>query len=194
MDELFFGSAVCEVNSAGQMLLPLSFVETMRLRSTGSTLFIGLHQNAACLVAFDRLYAMQQHRDAGATREDPGRLRRNYGFVEQVEIAPSGGIMLSALMRERGHIGRSALIVATGQRFEIWDLDEVLERGPSDLIILATHHLMTQIGREIAHVPALPASDPQARSASTVQPGLRFQHMPTMRPRHDPVGRGAIGN
>jgi DNA-binding transcriptional regulator/RsmH inhibitor MraZ len=194
MDELFFGSAVCEVNSAGQMLLPRAFVETIRLRSTSPTLLIGLHQDAACLVAFDRLYAMQQQGEGGARPEDQGRLRRNYGFVEQVAISPRGVMTLSALMRSRGHIGQSALVVATGQRFEIWDLEEVLERGPSDLITLATHHLMTQIGREIGHVPALPAPEPRGRPESTIQPGIRLQHLPTMRPRHDPIGRGAVGN
>ncbi len=194
MDELFFGSAVCDVTNAGQMMLPAPFVETIRRRSTNSNLLIGLHQDAACLVAFDRLYAMRRDCEASATPEDQGRLRRNYGFVEQVTISPAGVMVLSALMRDRGHIGRSALVVATGQRFEIWDLDEVLERGPSDLITLATHHLMTQIGREIGHVPALPAPESRGRAEGAVQPGLRLQHMPTLRPRHDPIGRGAIGN
>lgn len=190
----FFGSAVCKVGRDGQVLLPREFVETIGYRTTGSTVFIGLHQDAVCLVVFDKRYAMLRLGEAAVAHDDHSRLRRNYGFVEQVTVAVDGMITLSALMRGRGHIGRSVLIVATGQRFEIWDLDRVLEHGPSDLTTLATHHVMTQIGREIGHVPALPAPEPQGCPASAVQPGLRLQYMPALRPRHDPLGRSAVGN
>ncbi|WP_457309904.1 division/cell wall cluster transcriptional repressor MraZ [Sphingomonas sp. UYAg733] len=196
MDELFFGSAVCDVTSGGDISLPRRFVETIRLRSLDQMLFIGLHEDAQCLVAFDRRYAMQRQFDAEASNipADAHRLRRDYGFVESALIAPDGMMALPALMRERGHIGHSVLLVATGRRFEIWDLAHVLKRGPSDLIILATHHLMIHIGKEVLHVPALSSAEscPGARRAD--QSGVCLRPLPAMRPRHDPVGEGAAGN
>ncbi|QNQ08634.1 division/cell wall cluster transcriptional repressor MraZ [Sphingomonas alpina] len=195
MDEPFFGSAVCDVTGGGHILLPPRFGETIRLRSPDQRLFIGLHEDAQCLVAFDRRYAMQRPVDDEAGgMSDAHRLRRTYGFVESTLVAPDGMIAMPALMRERGHIGHSVLLVATGQRFEIWDLVCVLKRGPSDLITLATHHLMAHIGNEVLHVPALSSVKPRPGARRAAQSGVCLQPVPAMQPRHDPIGRGAAGN
>ncbi|WP_034161078.1 division/cell wall cluster transcriptional repressor MraZ [Sphingomonas sp. ERG5] len=196
MDELFFGSAVCDVTSDGEILLPHHFGETIRLRSPDKMLFIGLHEEAQCLVAFDRLYAMRRQFDAEASSipEDPHRLRRDYGFVESTLVTPGDMMILPALMRERGHIGHSVLLVATGRRFEIWDLVYVLKRGPSDLITLATHHLMVHIGNEVLHASALSPAEPHDDARRADQSGVCLQPVPAMQPRHDPVGQGAAGN
>ncbi|MGH6612697.1 division/cell wall cluster transcriptional repressor MraZ [Sphingomonas sp.] len=195
MDEPFFGSAVCDVTSGGHIQLPSGFGETIRLRSTDQKLFIGLHEEAQCLVAFDHLYAMQRTIEAEAGgRSDAHRLRRAYGFVETTLVAPDGMMAMPALMRERGHIGHSVLLVAAGQRFEIWDLVCVLKRGPSDLITLATHHLITHIGKEVLHVPVLSTAEPHAGIRHPDQSGVCLQSLSALRPRHDPIGRGAAGN
>ncbi|WP_244624366.1 division/cell wall cluster transcriptional repressor MraZ [Sphingomonas sp. So64.6b] len=184
------------MTSAGEIPLPHRFGETIRLRSPDQKFFIGLHEEAQCLVAFDRHYALQRQFDAEASGvpADPHRLRRDYGFVESTLIAPDGTMVLPPLMRERGHIGHSVLLVATGRRFEIWDLACVLKRGPSDLITLATHHLMVHIGNEVLHVPSLSPSGPCPDTRRAGQSGVCLQPVPAMRPRHDPVGRGAAGN
>jgi hypothetical protein len=97
-------------------------------------------------------------------------------------------MILGPLMRQRGRIGDAALLVATGPRFEIWDLDLVLERAPADLITLATAHLKLQIANEECHGPSLQTAETRRRTARVAQSGLRLQHMPALRPRHDPVG------
>ena len=190
MDELFIGSALCEVTVAGEILLPRFFHETTQRRSPTKTLFIGLHETAPCLVAYDRHYAQQRHFGAEAQRlhDDPQRLRRTYGFVARSAIAPDGMIVLPALMRDRGRIGATALLVATGERFEIWDPETVLHGGPSDLILLATHHRLAHIANEVLHVPALSSHQPRCGADMPHQPGLRVQPVSQMRPRHDPVG------
>lgn len=194
MDELFIGSAVCEMTSGGEILLPRSFHETARQRSASGQLFVGLHEESPCLVVYDKAFAAQQQWDFDTRRAafigsnlqaHHTRLRRSFGFVEEILLAPDGMMALGPLMRERGRIGESVLLVATGQRFEIWDLDYVLSRGPSDLMKLATLHLKVHI--EACHVPTLPSVDPRRRAAGVPQPGLRVQQMPTLRPRHDPV-------
>jgi DNA-binding transcriptional regulator/RsmH inhibitor MraZ len=195
MDELFIGSALCEVTSGGEILLPRSFHQTAQLRSQNSCLFVGLHEESRCLVVYDKAFAAQQQWDFDTRRAafigsnldaHYTRLRRTFGFVEEVTLAPDGMMMLGSLMRERGRIGNTALLVATGQRFEIWDLDFVLERGPADLVALATLHLKIQIANKECHVPALPSVDSRRRPGNA-QSGLRLQQMPALRPRHDPV-------
>ena len=190
MDELFIGSALCEITIGGELLLPHFFHETARRRSAANVLLVGLHDCSPCLVAYDRQYATQHHISTHpSVPDDPQRLRRIYGFVEQTPIAPDGMIVLPALMRDRGRIGATALLVATGERFEIWDLEAVLHGGPSDLILLATHHRLAHIANEVLHVPALSSHQPRCGADMPHQPGLRVQPVSQMRPRHDPVGR-----
>lgn len=195
MDELFIGSALCEVTSGGEILLPRSFHETVRGRSPDGRLYIGLHEESPCLVAFDSIFATQQQWDFETRKTSfigsnldahHTRLRRAFGCVEQAMLAPDGMVTLGPLMRRRGQIGNTALLVATGQRFEIWDLDYVLERAPAELVTLATLHL--QVANEECHGPSLQSVDPLRRTARNAQSGLRLQHLSAMRPRHDPVG------
>jgi hypothetical protein len=101
-------------------------------------------------------------------------------------------MILPPMMRERGRIGNSALLVATGQRFEIWDLDMVLERGPSDLVSLATLHLKLQVSNEESHGTSLQTSASRHHTKCVAQSGLRVQQVPALRPRHDPIG--GVGN
>lgn len=189
MDELFIGSALSEVTSNGEILLPSYFHQTVLQRCADQALYIGLHETSACLVAFDRPYVQQLYyeREAYPQAEDPQCLRRTYGFVERTSLEPDGMIALPALMRERGHIGTAVLLVATGQRFEIWDLETLLQGGPSDLILLATHHRMVHIANEVMHVPALPASPSRHRADDAIQSGVFLRSVPAVRPRHDPI-------
>jgi DNA-binding transcriptional regulator/RsmH inhibitor MraZ len=193
MEELFIGSALCEVAASGEMLLPGFFRETAQQRSPDAPLFIGLHESAPCLIAFDRCYAMlRQYEIAADGLGDQQRLRRTYGFVERTPVDPDGMIVLPPLMRERGHIGDTVLLVATGQRFEIWDLERLLQGGPSDLILLATHHRMAHIANEVLHVSSLPSSRPCHRADGAIQSGVFLQPVSALPPRHDPVGRGTV--
>jgi DNA-binding transcriptional regulator/RsmH inhibitor MraZ len=200
MDELFIGSAICEVTSGGEIVLPRAFHDAARLRSPEGRLFIALHEESRCLVVYDRSVVSQQmwdndHRRTaliGSNLEAHyTRLRRTFGFVEQVTLAPDGMMLLGPLMRERGRIGGNALIVATGHQFEIWDLDFVLARGPSDLITLATLHLKIQLANEENHGHALPSAQSHRRVRRDRQPGLPVQPVPALRPRHDPVDGAA---
>ena len=197
MDELFIGSAICEVTGGGEIVLPRAFHETILARSPEGRLLIGLHEESPCLVVYDRIFAAQQQWDFETRRtsfmgSNPdahySRLRRAFGLVDHVTLAPDGMITLALPMRQSGQIGSSALLVATGQRFEIWDLDFVLESADADLIALATFHLKLRIVNEECHDPSLQPAEPRHRTAYAAQSGLRLQHMPAVRPRHDPIG------
>ncbi|MDR7256839.1 DNA-binding transcriptional regulator/RsmH inhibitor MraZ [Sphingomonas sp. BE270] len=198
MDELFMGSALCEVTEWGDILLPRRFHQTLRLRSAEHSLFIGLHEESPCLIAFDRLHAMQrQFEVAEKLAASPGgfqdhhRLRRTYGFVDEAPVAPDGMMTLPRIMRERGAIGDFALLVATGARFEIWDMAYVLDHGPSDLVTLATLLRASQIAHEVNDVAVMSPARASGPTLYPAQSGVRVQCLPALQPRHDPVGRRA---
>ncbi len=200
MDELFIGSALCEVTSGGEILLPLAFHLTARIRSPDGDLLVGLHEESSCLIVYDKGVAAQQHYDNERRRasylgtnldEHFTRQRRMYGFVEHVTLAPDGMMVLPSLIRDRGRIGGAALLVATGERFEIWDLDFVLERGPSELVTLATLQLKQHLANEEQHDISLPRAGAPYRTPVIAPSGIRVQPVPPVRPRHDPVNRTA---
>lgn len=197
MDELFIGSAICAVTGGGEIVLPRAFHETVLARSPDGRLLVGLHEDSPCLVVYDRIYAAQQQWDFETRRTSligsdqeahHARLRRAFGLVEHVTLAPDGVITLAPRMRQCGQIGSSVLLVATGQRFEMWDLDFVLESETPDLIALATFHFKAHIVNEESNDPSLHAAESRRRAACAPQPGFRLQHMPAVRPRHDPIG------
>ncbi|MEN2787939.1 division/cell wall cluster transcriptional repressor MraZ [Sphingomonas qilianensis] len=189
MDEIFLGSALSEVTSGGDLLLPRYFHETVQRRSAAGRLFIGLHETSPCLVVYDRHYATQRHYDtADPLNDDPQRLRRSYGFVEQTIVAPDGMIVLPPLMRDRGGIGSTALLVAIGERFEIWDFEAVLRDGPTELVQLATHHRLTHIANEVLQVSALSPYRSRRDLGLGAGLGTHVQSMPALQPRHDPIG------
>lgn len=196
MDEMYIGSAVCEVTPTGELLLPQRFYETSRLRCIDEFLLIGLHEESPCLVAFDRVYVMQRQFDvAERFAKSPGgfqdhhRLRRTYGFVDEAPLAPDGMLQLPGIMRERGGIGNAALLVASGARFEIWDFAHVLAHGPSDLVTLATLLQAHQVHKEVANDGIVSPARPRAGAYPATQPALCFQPLPPLSPRHDPIGR-----
>ncbi|QBM77484.1 division/cell wall cluster transcriptional repressor MraZ [Sphingomonas sp. AAP5] len=196
MQEMYIGSALCEVTPGGELMLPRRFFETSRSRCIDEFLFIGLHEESPCLIAFDRVYVLQRQfeiaeRFAKSPRafHDHHQLRRTYGFVDTAPLAPDGMLQLPATMRERGGIGTAALLVASGACFELWDLESVLAHGPSDLVTLAALLQTHQVTKEVTHGDIVSAARPCAGAQSATQSTLRVQPLPPLSPRHDPVGR-----
>ena len=196
MDEMYIGSALCEVTSGGELMLPRRFSETARSRCIDDFLLIGLHEESPCLVAFDRVYVMQRQFDvAERFAKSPGgyhdhhRMRRLYGFVEEAPLAPDGMLQIPAIMRVRGGIGSVALLVASGSRFEIWDLAQALDHGPSDLVTLATLLQSNPGTKGVVDDGIVSPARPCAGPHAAAQPALHLQPLPPLSPRHDPIGR-----
>ena len=121
MDELFIGSAICEVTTGGEIVLPRHFHETIMSRSPDGRLFVGVHEESPCLVVYDRIFAAQQQWDLENRRSvflgtNPeahyARQRRAFGFVEHVTLAPDGMMILAPMMRQQGRIGNAALALS----------------------------------------------------------------------------------
>jgi len=150
VEHLFSGSALCAVDAGGNLLLPRFVRETIARRSEVRAMLIGAHECDPCLTAYDRAYARILHADserrriaeeASAPQASHRRLRRIFGFAEDVAFGESGAIVLPPMMRRRARIGAQALLVGTGGTFEIWDPQTALDHDDAEIRAIAAFHL-----------------------------------------------------
>ena len=150
---LFIGNALCAVDAAGALILPAFVRGTLSRRSDAGMIFAGTHEKDACLIAYDlgfvRSLAIDFTRrriaeEAAAPLAHHARARRTFGLVEELLLDAGGSIRLPAILQRRARIDRIALIVGTGDAFEIWNPDLALESGDSGLRDLAAFHLEIQ--------------------------------------------------
>lgn len=131
MSSLYLGCALCEVDAEGNVLLADTMARTLGLPAPEEPLFLSTHERDQCLVGYARSHLQEIRTRTERWRladEDAGRdaqrhherMRRLFGIVE---VAPRSaqGLMLPAVMRHLGRIESMALIVGTGDRFEIWN-------------------------------------------------------------------------
>lgn len=195
MDEIFTGSAICEVTSGGEIVLPRAFHETARYRSPEGRLMVGVHCDSRCLVVYDpilasqRLYDSERQRGAfAASGLDPhdARQRRLFGFADQAMLAPDGMIVLPPLLRDCCRIGDAALLVGAGDKFEIWDLAFVREHGPADMVLLALLHRDLMSDTRHYHQTSL-TGRASATEALSCAARLLPRQISAVQPRHDPI-------
>jgi len=153
-DHPFIGNALCAVDGAGKLVLPPFVRGALSRRSDARLIFAGCHESDPCLVAYDRSFARAlafdcrrlRLRDASLTLEaHHARIRRTFGFVEQLEMDSRGKVALPPMLLRRARIERSALVIGTGGAFEIWNAQSALESSDPDLSELAAFHLEFQM-------------------------------------------------
>lgn len=154
IEHLFSGSALCAVDAGGNMILPAFVRATLGRRTDARSFLVGSHECDPCLIAYDSGYARVLHNDserrrtsgAGeAQQESARRLRRIFGFSEEVRFGDDGAVVLPPMMRRRARIGSLALIIGVGGVFEIWNPEAALEQGDADLSEIAAYHLEMQL-------------------------------------------------
>jgi len=198
MDELFIGSAICKVSKRGDLMLPTPFRKTARVRSATPDvrLFVDLDQEAGCLRLFDRAHLNRAYLAAeaaaeaaalGRTARDAGR-RALLAFAAQIDVQPNGQLTLPTVARARLKIRDRALLVATGDQFEIWDVDHVLAWGSDDLVRLVQLHLNHTQSDGADHEIEMSLERPQRRPPGSGKPRLPVQPLPSLPLRHGPVG------
>lgn len=143
MSSLYCGSALCEVDDDGNVALPGFLSEALEHESGQADLLISTHESDSCLVGYAREHLRVLHdrtelwraADEAAGRDAREHHRRTRHYFGMVEAAPrnAGMLRLPAVLRSIGHIGRTALFVGTGERFEIWDPDLALAAGDAEL-------------------------------------------------------------
>ena len=151
VEHLFSGSALCAVDAGGNLLLPRFVRETIDRRSEARAMLVGAHECDPCLTAYDRAYGRVLHADSERRRlagEAPqashARLRRIFGYAQQVAFGESGAIVLPPMMRRRARIVARALLVGAGGTFEIWDPETALQHKDAEISEIAAFHLDVQ--------------------------------------------------
>jgi DNA-binding transcriptional regulator/RsmH inhibitor MraZ len=153
IDHLFSGNALCAVNAGGILILPGFIRATLGRRTDARSFLVGSHERDPCLVAYDAGYARILHQDSERRRmaeegEAPEasakRLRRIFGFVEDIGFGDDGAVVLPPMMRRRARIGANALVVGIGGAFEIWDAQAAFDQPDPDLREIAAFHLDVQ--------------------------------------------------
>lgn len=153
INHLFSGNALCRVNAGGTLILPGFIRATLGRRTDARSFMVGSHECDPCIVAYDAGYARILHEDSerrriGEENEAPAasakRLRRIFGFVEDISFGDDGAIVLPPMMRRRAKIGANALVIGVGGAFEIWDAQAALDQPDPDLREIAAFHLDEQ--------------------------------------------------
>lgn len=152
LDHFFSGSALCAVDGAGRLILPVFVRATLARRGHDRALMIGAHASDPCLVVYDRSVLPQLHAELerrrlgaepGADQRHDARVRRTFGFADEAAVE-AGVVILPPLMRRRARIGAFALLVGAGATFEIWDAQAARDSDDPDLAELARFHLEFQ--------------------------------------------------
>jgi len=146
MPQLFLGNALCAVAPSGRIVLPLFARGGF---TTNTQIMIGVHETDNCLVGYRRdhaetLAADCQRRIAAEPAQSMAhhsRARRIFGFVQECACSGRGELKLPPMMRRRTRIDDVALVVGTGETFEIWNPHLALDSGDPDLADLAGFHL-----------------------------------------------------
>lgn len=144
MGELFVGSAVSAISVRGDLALHDPFCITIQSRAAKDLLYVGFDTDTRCMIVYDRNGAAGR-RDRCDNRpsntEHDSERRRMFGFAAPTRMDGRGRIAIAPWMRRRGNVGHRTLLIGMGDYFEVWDLDQVIDEGPSDVRALAALHL-----------------------------------------------------
>ena len=197
MSDLFIGSALSCIGVRGNMPLHDAFCVTIQSRAMNDQLFVGLHDEAQCMVVYDGAGIAELHRqnrerlvcnDVQATE---AARRRAFGFVAPTRLDGQGRISIAHWMHARRGVAQRTLLVGMGDHFEIWNLEHVLEHGPADLAMLATLHTSSPSNTDPRHAPSLHIVSPSRRARHAGESGLSVQQVSALQPRSGFVGIGA---
>ena len=154
LDHLFQGSALNAVDGKGRVSIPAFLRSVIERRGDAKTLVLAKHENFPCLSAYDPGYAALKHAklerllekeetSPDAQLEYQQRNLMAFAATEEVPYDSSGRIVFPAMMRRKGQIGELALFLGTGETFQIWNPQLLLDdkRIPEDLKDIARFRL-----------------------------------------------------
>ena len=154
LDHLFQGSALNAVDGKGRVSIPSFLRSFIERRGDAKTIVLAKHQNFPCLSAYDPAYAALKHAklERLLEKEETGpdaqldyeqRNLMAFAATEEVPYDSSGRIVFPPMMRRKGQIGELALFLGTGETFQIWNPQLLLDekRIPEDLKDIARFRL-----------------------------------------------------
>ena len=175
LEHLFQGSALNAVDGKGRVSIPAFLRSVIERRGDARTIVLAKHEAFPCLSAYDPGYAALKHAklerllekeetSPDAQLEYQQRNLMAFAATEEVPYDSSGRILMPPMMRRKGEIGDLALFLGTGETFQIWNPQLLLDepRIPDDLKDIARFRLeerrrvMTSTGaKQAPHVPVL---------------------------------------
>ena len=154
LDHLFQGSALNAVDGKGRVSIPSFLRSVIERRGDARTIVLAKHQNFPCLSAYDPAYAALKHSklERLLEKEETGpdaqleyeqRNLMAFAATEEVPYDSSGRIVFPPMMRRNGQIGELALFLGTGETFQVWNPQLLLDdpRIPEDLKDIARFRL-----------------------------------------------------
>jgi MraZ protein len=154
LDHLFQGSALNAVDGKGRVSIPSFLRSVIERRGDAKTIVLAKHQNFPCLSAYDPAYAALKHSklERLLEKEETGpdaqleyeqRNLMAFAATEEVPYDSSGRIVFPPMMRRKGQIGELALFLGTGETFQVWNPQLLLDdpRIPEDLKDIARYRL-----------------------------------------------------
>ncbi len=155
LEHLFQGSALNAVDAKGRVSIPAFLRGVIERRGDARTIVLAAHETFACLAAYDPAYAALKHaklerllekeEEAGASAQLEYQQRNLMAFAatEEVPYDSSGRILFPPMMRRKGQIGDLALFLGTGETFQIWNPQLLLDHSsiPDDLKDIARFRL-----------------------------------------------------
>ena len=154
LDHLFQGSALNAVDGKGRVSIPSFLRSVIERRGDAKTIVLAKHENFPCLSAYDPAYAALKHAklerllekeetSPEAQLEYQQRNLMAFAATEEVPYDSSGRIVFPPMMRRKGQIGDLALFLGTGETFQIWSPQLLLDdkRIPEDLKDIARFRL-----------------------------------------------------
>jgi MraZ protein len=134
--------------------IPSFLRSVIERRGDAKTIVLAKHQNFPCLSAYDPAYAALKHSklERLLEKEETGpdaqleyeqRNLMAFAATEEVPYDSSGRIVFPPMMRRKGQIGELALFLGTGETFQIWSPQLLLDdkRIPEDLKDIARFRL-----------------------------------------------------
>jgi MraZ protein len=137
-NDLFHGYALNAVDAKNRLSVPASYRDIIEQRGGGRALIVSPHERAPCLIAYDkgRSARLQSQLESRFDNQyDDARdsfARLSFGASEQIPYDDNGRIIVSAMMRDFGEIDRFAFFLATGDFFEIWNPQTLIDHPATD--------------------------------------------------------------
>jgi MraZ protein len=154
LEHLFQGSALNAVDAKGRLSIPAFLRGVIERRGDARTIVLAKHESFPCLSAYDPAYAALKHSklerllekeetNPDAQLEYQQRNLMAFAATEEVPYDSSGRIVMPPMMRRKGEIDDLALFFGTGETFQIWNPQRLLDdpRIPDDLKDIARFRL-----------------------------------------------------
>src|SRR5436305_3811855 len=138
LEHLFQGSALNAVDGKGRVSIPAFLRSVIERRGDARTIVLAKHEAFPCLSAYDPGYAALKHAklerllekeetNPDAQLDYQQRNLMAFAATEEVPYDSSGRIVMPPMMRRNGQIGDLALFLGTGETFQIWNPQILLD-------------------------------------------------------------------